>query len=424
MKVRLLLPIYGLVCLFFPVFLRAQAPADSLANMTYSELAEKWESLAVKDKDLEALPYARAAMAKALKDSSATSLVYGSSLDNLGYSLHHTGQYQEAEKVFQAALEHARVHLGTNNEDYCTRLSNLAMLHMDMGRLANCVSELEQCVSLAEQVLKPDNPYLGIMVNNLGLACEKTGDWDRALKYYLKALDLTEKVYGRDSYRCGIRLANISAIYRRTGRYELSLQYIRKAVAIHEKTVGKNHVGYLVSLGNMLSVLCANNRVEEATGMVDTLLYYFDKQPVKEKIEYYDILTSVAKTYFEAGMNKRCIQFGEETLDKYVPLFPQSYGRHILLISFILQALEAEGRTEEAGRYAAMNMRFALAELRGAFSEFSEQEQIQLYHVDLERANQYSLWFAFRHPENKELTAKLLDVNQKLEFLVRQKLIS
>lgn len=200
-KCKLLLPF---VLLSFQ-FLTAQTPEKSIADMNWKALTEQWLSLASDGDNVAALSYARAALEKARRDSSEASLDYGNSLDYLGYSLHHTGQYTEAERCFTGAVAHARQHLGENHEDYITRLSNLAMLHLDIGEVAKAASELESAVHLAEKNLGSDNPYLGIMVNNLGLAYENIGQLNKALQYYLRAMDLTEQTVGKSHERYATR---------------------------------------------------------------------------------------------------------------------------------------------------------------------------------------------------------------------------
>ena len=61
--------------------LAAQTPEKPLADMNWQEMTEKWEALSIAGQNFEAITYARAALDKAGRDSSETSLDYGNSLD-------------------------------------------------------------------------------------------------------------------------------------------------------------------------------------------------------------------------------------------------------------------------------------------------------------------------------------------------------
>ncbi len=395
----------------------AQTSNKPMAEMSWQELNEQWESLAVKGKNTEALPFARAALEKARRDASEASLDYGTSLDLLGYSLHHTGQYAEAERSFLAAVEHARIYLGESHEDYITRLSNLAMLHMDMGELAQSVTELESAVHLSEKHLAKDNPYAIIMVNNLGLAYEKIGNLDLALNYYLQALDLTEQTQGTASARYANRLCNIAAVYRKTGKFEQALDFNLRALAIYEKTIEKSRSEYINGLNGVMGSYITLFRFEEALPVSEQLLAWMKERPGKETLDMYNYCAGITNLYFQSGQYLRCAAFSKETLAKYREIFPRQYAEHAYVARFAMISYEKLGNLQEAANYALLVNRFSLEELQENFSKFSEDEQLQKYHAYREWTDLSSLLFAVQHPEFPELTAAAYDYQLNIKGL-------
>lgn len=387
------------------VSLHAQTAENALAGMTWEELIGKWEELAVANKNAEALPYARAALDKARRDSTEASLEYGNSLDCLGYSLHHTSQFSEAEQCFQRAVDHASLYLGENHEDYITRLSNLAMLHLDMGELAKSVSELEKVVHLSEKNLGADNPYFAIMVNNLGLAYETMGNLDHALAEYLRALELTEQTLGKDNARYAIRLSNIAAVLRQTGKFDQAIAYSQRALPIFEKTVGKKHPYYLTGLNGLMSAYMEVSRLDEAYRLSEEILSSLQENKAAEALEYYDFSACIAKLYFQMGQYQRCVDFGREALAKYQTMFPKAYIKHAYVVQLIMSALEKTGQQQEATAFALLYNHLTLDELRGNFCKFSEDEQLRLYQRSRKVSDNIALDFAIRHPEYPALAA-------------------
>ncbi|MBC7774937.1 MAG: CHAT domain-containing protein [Phycisphaerae bacterium] len=401
--------------LLLPLF--AQNADKSLEEMSWKELSEKWEALAVLGKNEEALPYARSALEMARRDSTEASLSYGVSLDNLGYSLHHSRQYAEAEKCFTAAVGHARLHLGEDHEDYITRLSNLAMLHMDMVELAKSASELESAVHLADKNLTADNPFVPIMVNNLGLAYERLGDLDRALKHYLRALDLTERTVGKDNARYGIRLFNIAAIYRKTGKFEQALDFNLRAHAIFEKTVVKTHPGYALGLNGLMASYIELSRFEEAFPLSEELLSLAEARAGNPTTEMFDYLAVILNLYYSAGQYSRAVDFGKQIRSKYQEIFPRPYSRQAYIATRIMSSLEKLGRLEEAAEFARLQNRLTLDELMENSRQFSEAEHLKYYQTYTQIADAYSLQFALQHPEFQEMAGAAFDYQLALKGL-------
>lgn len=375
------------------------------------------EALIIAGNNFEALTYARAALEKAERDSSEASLAYGNSLDYIGYCFHHTGQLTEAERYLLATVVHARQYLGENHEDYITRLSNLAMLHLDMRELAKAVSELEVAVHLTTKNLPEDNPYFAIMVNNLGLAYERSGNLEKALEYYLQALQLTEKNLGKANARYGIRLVNIATIYRLTGKKELALEYNLQAQSVFEHTVGKNHPLYVLGVNGLISSYVVLSRYQEALSVSDELLAIVEHISMKESTQYYDFTCNIANLYFASGQYQRCADFSKTMLDKYQQTFPTLYNDHSYLARLAMQALEQMGKTEQAAEFALLHNRFSLDELRKHFSEFTENEQLQLYQSQRQLSDIPSLLFAVRHPEYPELAGAAYDYQMTIKGL-------
>ena len=397
--------------------LPAQTPDLPLGEMSWQELTEKIEALVMKGKYPESLPFAREALAKALRDSSETSLDYGSSLDFLGYVLHHSGYFTEAEQTFLAAVAHARIYLGETHEDYITRLSNLAMLHMDMGELAKAASELESAIHLAEKHLSDDNPYVAIMINNLGLAYEKIGHLDHALKYYLLALDRTEKTVGKDNVRYAIRLSNVAAIYRKTGKNEKALDFSLRALPIFEKTAGKTHPYYAGGLNALVISYTSLSRFEEAFPLSEELLGLMEKWSEKVSPEMYDFVGAVSNLYFKAGQYQQCVDFSKQMFTRYSEIFPQHYARHTFLLERIMASLEKMGQLKEAAVYARMHNHFSVEELVKISSKFSEEEQLRYFQTYRQVSDFRSLLFAAQHPEFPELTESIYDYEMTVKGL-------
>lgn len=392
-------------CLILSSLASAQSPEKNFAAMSCDELSEEIAELCGSGKFSESIPLAHLMVEKARRDSSESNAIQGNSLDMLGYVLHHSDIWAEAQTYLQAGVEHSRKYLGEQHEDYMTHLSNLAMLHLDMGENAKAVSELETTVRLAKQYLEQDNPYLPIMVNNLGLAYEQSGAFDQALEEYEQARQLTESTLGKNHLRYGLRLSNIAALYKKVGKPAPALELNLEAKKIVENAVGHNHYFYAVAISNLMNNYLLLNRNEEAAALSPELLEMLEKPAISHTADAFNLAAVMGQLYLATGQYERCAAYMQEQLDRCLQLYPRLYSRHTVLAEYAMKALEKSGRLEDAARLAIQNNGYSLLEIRENLIDFSEREQLQYYNTTLKWRHRSFMQFALRHPEFPELAA-------------------
>ena len=402
---------------FFILPLTAQTPEKPPADMTWEELYDKWQALTTAGKNAAALPYIRLCVEKVRQDSTEASLDYGATLSCLGYSLHHSGHFEEAERIFQSALAHQQKYEGEDTPEYISRLSNLAMLHLDMDEAAKAVSELELAVHKAEKILKEDNANLPIILNNLGLAHEQTGETMKSLHYYQRAMELTERTLGKENPRYAIRLCNVAGVYRKLGKTEQALELDLQALAIFEKKMGKRNFRYAATLNSLATDYSDLNRFPEALATAELLRTTIDSIPLSPSPETYDFASNISRTYFSAGQYDRCIAYSLEAMKAFVPAFPRSFNRASYLSLYLMGCYEKTGRLEEAAQFAVQGYQATLSELRGTLATFSEHEQLQRYSALQRRSDMGFLLFTLRHPEFPELAGKAYEYKMTIKGL-------
>lgn len=410
-----------LLALIFNQTLAAQTPAAApeklMSEMDWTELSLKWHSLASAGQPEASLPYARAALEVARRDSGEASLAYGQSFDNLGYSLHHSGRLAESETAFRTAVAHGKKHLGETHEDHISRLNNLGMLYKSMGDHAQAISCLEYAFRLAEAHMSEDSPDFAIIVSNLGVLYEAIGKHDRALQYYLRTLALTERAVGKDHWRYGKRLSNIASAYISLGELEKSYDFARRGLATIEKSLGRNHLQCFIALGILRRTCFSAQKYEEALTICDSMLTIAQRIGIEDKVSFYDMSQGFASSYFMAGQYERCLGFSREMLQKFRAQNPKDYSRHLWHAGFAAASLEKMGRLPEATQFALQHHEFALGELREVFRSFSEQEQLSYYQTTRQWLHNLHLLFAIRHPEQAGISGAAFDYEMNIKGL-------
>ena len=87
------------------------------------------------------------------------------------------GRYDEAEPLYERALEIKEEVLGPDHPDTAQSLNNLAALHESQGRYDKAEPLLERALAIREEALGPKHPHTQIVRNNyVGLLRETNQD--------------------------------------------------------------------------------------------------------------------------------------------------------------------------------------------------------------------------------------------------------
>jgi tetratricopeptide (TPR) repeat protein len=130
-------------------------------------------------------------------------------------------------------------------------------------------------LAIAEKVLGPDHPVVGVVLTNIAHVYEAQGRRaeaeplhkralairERALEPDLKsALIILENALGPDHLDVGTSLNNLAELYRVHGRYAEAEPLFRRALAIQEKVLGPNHPNVGTSLNNLAKLYRAQGQ--------------------------------------------------------------------------------------------------------------------------------------------------------------------
>ncbi|CAL2074512.1 tetratricopeptide repeat protein [Tenacibaculum sp. 190524A02b] len=142
-------------------------------------------------------------------------------------------------------------------------------------------------------------------LNYLGIIENKQGNPEKALSYYLKALDISKK--NKDSTIIGLGLHNLGMFYRRQKNYEKSIAYLKKALVVKK---GKVDVESYAMTYHMLAVTYYKNNQK------DSARYYISK--VKKipcsSVRKSKVNGTLAAIYYSEKNYKKSIEIYKENI--------------------------------------------------------------------------------------------------------------
>lgn len=135
-----------------------------------------------------------------------------------------SGKYDEADKLYKAGLESAKV---TNNKkEEAKALINLAILDDQNGYVDEAKNKLEASIIIARAI--EDKELEATALSELAVSFTYSGNVVKAKENYEKSFEIFKVLNHKE--RLSNLCANIAALYSQTGNYSASLDYYQKGI--------------------------------------------------------------------------------------------------------------------------------------------------------------------------------------------------
>ena len=144
------------------------------------------------------------------------------------------------DEDFEGGLDKLALHLGGYSLSDRTakdeRTEEEKTIEHLIGRagVADFAAEYDKSITILESVLalKPDNTDA---LNNLGLAWNSKGEYDKAIEFYEKALTSDIKTFGTDHPSVATSWNNLGLAWNSKGEYDKAIEYLEKALKVFRK---------------------------------------------------------------------------------------------------------------------------------------------------------------------------------------------
>jgi tetratricopeptide (TPR) repeat protein len=124
----------------------------------------------------------------------------------------------------------------TSHQLTATELNEKALALWDHGFYTDVI----KAIGYLKDAIRLDPDY-GAAYNNIGLAYDSKGEYDRAIGYFQKALKTDLKKLGQEHPKVAALYNNIGAAYDSKGEYDRTIGYYQKALTIDLKKLGSEH---------------------------------------------------------------------------------------------------------------------------------------------------------------------------------------
>src|SRR5712664_1530078 len=172
--------------------------------------------------------------------------------DGMGWELHGLGllyvaqdKLDEAEKMYQRALQGYEKAWGLDHTSTLSTVNNLGLLYANQGKLDEAEQMYQRALQGKEKAWGPEHTSTLDTVNNLGNLYKNQGKLDDAEKMYQRALQGYEKAWGPDHTSTLDTVNNLGALYADRGKLDDAEKMYQRALQGYEEALGPDHTSTL-----------------------------------------------------------------------------------------------------------------------------------------------------------------------------------
>jgi tetratricopeptide (TPR) repeat protein len=193
-------------------------------------------------------------------------------MHSFGNAFAHQGRLDEAEKMYQRALQGKEKAWGPEHTSTLNTVNKLGNLYKKLGRLDEAKKMYQRVLQGKEKAWGPEHTPTLRMVNNLGILYKNLGRLDEAESMYQRVLQGKKKAWGPEHTPTLRTVNNLGILYKELGRHYEAQKMYQRALQGKEKAWGPEHTSTLNTVNKLGSLYKKLGRLDEAKKMYQRVL--------------------------------------------------------------------------------------------------------------------------------------------------------
>ncbi len=362
----------------------------------------------------ESLALIRRSAATTRKLYGASSLAYGSALENGALLRLKLGNLAAAKAEIDSAIQIYAAAAGKESVDYAYGLMSLGRYCQVTGDYTQAEPYLKNAREIIRAKKGDQSPEYAAVQNSLSLLYQTLGNYRDAEVALKESKGIIEKTRGNTNEEYATVIQNLATLYQQEGSYERSEPLLKEALEIDRKVLGENHPHYSTTLQNLATLYQKMGKQEEAQLMLEKVLQATSRQFGTKHPSYITTLSNLAALYQDRGNYtlaestwKQSVALRKEVLGEDHPDYARSlYG--------LAGVYHAQGQWAKAKPYYEPVVDKYQKQILEFFPTLSEKEKSAFYakiKPVFEAYQDFFVQYLFAFPAEREVTlGKLYDL--------------
>jgi tetratricopeptide (TPR) repeat protein len=299
----------------------------------------------------EAVRYYQNALDIAKKIFSENDPDLASSYTQIGQVHNNMGEYSNALSYYEKALDIFKKSLPENHPKLAASYVTIGQVYTNMGEYTKVLSFDEMALDIFKKTLPANHPNLATSYNNIGQVYDDMGEYSNALSFYEKALDIREKTLPANHPHLAISYSNIGQVYTNMGEYSKALSFHQKALDIQEKTLSENHSNLVISYNDIGRIYNAMGEYSKALSFHEKALNIQEKTFSANNPALANSYVSIGQVYTDTGEHSKALFFYEKAYDILKKTLPANHPNLATCYSYLGHAYSHMGENSKALSY-------------------------------------------------------------------------
>ena len=137
------------------------------------------------------------------------------------------------------------------DEDLIALFTSLAWFYTEKSDYVQAMYWKQNCYEAVKERLGNDHPDLASSLGNIAALHALMGNYSKAEKLYLQALEIDIGVYGEIDSTVSTDFNNLAQLYESMGYYDKAESLYKRSVSIRKEIYGENHLQIATVLSNL-----------------------------------------------------------------------------------------------------------------------------------------------------------------------------
>ncbi len=236
----------------------------------------------------------------------ADSPILAGSLANLAATLYKEGEYLKAEPLY---LQAKMIWEKQKHPDVFQAINGVAIIQFERGDYEQAELLWQQALELAMQTSKQESEPQAVILGSLGLLYFRKGELEKAESFQFRALEAAKKVYGAEHQQVAITLNFLGDLYSRKGETTKAQEYYQQALEMLKKTVGPDNPNVSYSLHHMGQLSLYQQEYGKAATLFQEALQLREKLLGNHHPDVAETLGEMAQLSQIRGEGKRALEY-------------------------------------------------------------------------------------------------------------------
>ncbi|CAF3776461.1 unnamed protein product [Adineta steineri] len=318
----------------------------------------------------------------------------------LGRLLFQIGQVNKAEELYSILLEQV-----SHEDEKAFYYNQLGMAKDMQGDYEKAIWYYKRGLVITEKALPSNHPNLATSYNNIGMLYKNMGEYSKALSFYEKALDIRQKNPPSNYSDFALSYNNIGTVYYKMGEYSKALSFSEQALKIREEVLPFNHPDLVTSYNNIGLLYDSMGEYPKALSYHEKALKIYQKTLPSNHPLLATSYNNIGMLYKQMGecskalpLYEKALEIYQKTLPSHHPNFATSFsnigcvydnmGEYSIALSFYEKALNIRQKTLSSNHPDLASSYNSIGNVYNEMAEYSKalsphQKALEIYEKNL-----------------------------------------